>query len=295
MISSNDVWSSGPDTSPDSAPQLAHWDGSEWKPVPIELPASVAALLPTSSTFFDLAALPEGRVWVAGTIYPPSGSGNSKQQHLVMRRSAEGWQRIPTPDVEGIGKLLAIDANDVWIDGIDSMLHWNGQDLTKVTTPPGHLRVRDMDASAGDDVWAVGDEPGEHEGSSNIGIMHWDGQAWSRAPVPTIPTPANFKSAFRFELTGVAAVSSEDAWAVGYLLGEATDFYRQQTITLHWDGRVWSLIPSPNLSGSQSFSDIVAVSPQELWAVGQVGPDIDEKNILLTKFTRSACTSSGSR
>lgn len=82
MISSTDVWSSGPDTSPDSAPQLAHWDGDEWKPVPIEFPASVVALLPTSSTFFDLAALPGGKVWVAGTIYPPSGSGNSKHQHL---------------------------------------------------------------------------------------------------------------------------------------------------------------------------------------------------------------------
>jgi hypothetical protein len=295
MISSTDVWASGPDTSPDSAPQLAHWDGDEWKPVPIELPASVAALLPTSSTFFDLAALPGGEVWVAGTIYPPSGSSNSKQQRLVMRRSAGGWQQIPTPDVEGIGRLLAIDTHDVWIDGVDSMLHWNGQQLTKGTTPQGPLRIRDMGASAGDDVWAVGHETGEHEGSSKIVIMHWNGQAWSRVPVPTIPTPANFKSAFRFELTGVAAVSTEDAWAVGYLLGEATDFYRQKTITLHWDGRVWSLIPGPNFSGSQSFSDIVAVSPQELWAVGQVGPDIDEKNILLTQFTRSACSGSDSR
>jgi hypothetical protein len=292
MISPTDVWTSGPDTSSGGAPQAAHWDGHEWKVVPIEVPASTAALISASSSSFHLAALPQGEVWVAGTLYPKPGSGNSHTHTLLLRRTNDGWHEVSVPDVPGLGEIALIDANDAWMDGYGSMLHWNGQQWTKVSAPVDKMRIREIDATATDDVWAVGDEPGQRQGTSHVVIMHWDGKAWSRVPVPQIPTPASFKSTFQFELRGVAAVSKDDAWAVGFLLGDTTDFYKQQTIALHWDGKAWSQVPSPNFSGSQSFSDIVAVSPQELWAVGQAGPTIDEKNILLTQFTRSTCDGS---
>ncbi|MEO6456762.1 MAG: hypothetical protein ABIO92_00595 [Chloroflexia bacterium] len=308
MISPTDVWASGPHTSLGSSPQLAHWEGSDWSVVPVELPSSSASLMSTASTYFNFTALPNGELWVGGTVYPSSASSDSKPYNILMHRDDSSWQQVPIPEVLGIGEILAISANDIWVDGLDAMLHWNGQEWARVARPDG--RIRDMTASAADDVWAVGDESSEHEGSSNIVIMHWDGRTWSQVPVPTIPVPTDFLTAFRFELKGVTAISKEDVWAVGYLEGDTTesyrqqegnttDFYRRQAITLHWDGKTWRLLPSPNFSVSQSFSDIVAVSPNELWAAGQVGPDIDERQILVTQFVKQPCndppSSNGSR
>src|SRR5438105_3935499 len=45
-------------------------------------------------------------------------------------------------------------------------------------------------------------------------------------------------------LHGVAAVSANDVWAVGeYNPGPGS-----RTLTLHWDGTSWSVIPSPNVN-----------------------------------------------
>src|SRR5947208_2708107 len=43
-------------------------------------------------------------------------------------------------------------------------------------------------------------------------------------------------------LVPVAAISSNDVWAVGYYT--LTDRY--QTLIEHWDGTQWSIVPSPN-------------------------------------------------
>jgi hypothetical protein len=286
MLAPHDVWASGPDTPAGSLPQLAHWDGSSWSIVPIRVPDGAASPSITSPTFFDFTALATGEFWIDGTVYPYSPTG--KRKNLVFRRNGETWEQVPIPEVEALGQMLAVSSNDIWIDGWEAMLHWNGQEWSKLTRPEG--RIWDMAASAADDVWAVGTEYREHEVYGNIITLHWDGRIWTSVPAPEIPVPANFLSAHRFELRGVTAISKEDAWAVGYLIGETSAFYEQQTIAIHWDGTTWSLIPSPNFSGSQSLSDVVAVSPNEVWTAGQVGPDIDERSILLAQFVRSDCS-----
>ena len=79
--------------------------------------------------------------------------------------------------------------------------------------------------------------------------------AWSVVPSPS-PGSEN-------ELNGVASVSANDVWAVG-----DTD---QQTLTLHWDGTSWSVVASPNVTGSatDTLQAAAAVSTKDVWAVGQ--------------------------
>lgn len=75
-------------------------------------------------------------------------------------------------------------------------------------------------------------------------------------------------------LDGVAALSQKDVWAVGNLAN--------QTLTEHWDGTRWLLVPSPNgrvnaavtlqnFQTSSHFNNVSAISTDNIWAVGSVG------------------------
>jgi hypothetical protein len=72
-------------------------------------------------------------------------------------------------------------------------------------------------------------------------------------------------------LTGVAAVSATDVWAVGsYYNGfRGTDL----ALAEHWNGRAWSVVPSPNFSTGDNVLNSVAKVPDtnKAWAVGYGG------------------------
>lgn len=66
-------------------------------------------------------------------------------------------------------------------------------------------------------------------------------------------------------LNGVAAVSTNDVWAVGYQQITNTAL----TLIEHWDGVSWSVIPSPNVTSQENILTRVAVvSTSDVWAVG---------------------------
>ena len=77
-------------------------------------------------------------------------------------------------------------------------------------------------------------------------------------------------------LRSVTGTASNDVWAVGET--RDTDFPGglDDTLTLHWDGAKWNVVHSPDPGGSgnyNSFWAAVAVSSDEVWAVGDVGLD----------------------
>jgi hypothetical protein len=82
---------------------------------------------------------------------------------------------------------------------------------------------------ASNDAWAVG----WWYGGPNVGagalVLHWDGSTWQRMPV--LDEPGSF-------LYSVVAISSNDVWAVGNR--------SYNTLTMHWNGVQWSIVPSPN-------------------------------------------------
>src|SRR5262249_55607092 len=63
------------------------------------------------------------------------------------------------------------------------------------------------------------------------------------------------------------AVSASDVWAVG--LTQASQFGPTQTLTLHWDGTSWSVVPSQDASINDQLSAVAAVSSTDVWAVGK--------------------------
>ena len=89
--------------------------------------------------------------------------------------------------------------------------------------------------------------------------IHWNGTAWSVVRTPNVGTGTN-------ALNAVAALASNDVWAVGY------DESLLQTLTLHWDGSSWRVVTSPSVGTDGSvLTDVTAIAPNDVWAVGYSG------------------------
>ncbi len=96
------------------------------------------------------------------------------------------------------------------------------------------------------------------------------------APVPTADPDATACGVWRVErtpnrgsddnfLTAVAASSRSDVWAVGVYKDAAG---RGRTLTLHFDGRAWRVVPSPNPEPQAFLNGVAARSSSDVWAVG---------------------------
>jgi hypothetical protein len=107
------------------------------------------------------------------------------------------------------------------------------------------------------DVWAVGYYIDDNLVNQTL-IEHWDGQSWTIIPSPN-------RGADGSQLTGVAAVSPNDIWAVGNSgQGNAV-----QTLIEHWNGSSWSIVDSPNPGASGNYLQATAtISATDVWAVG---------------------------
>ena len=103
-----------------------------------------------------------------------------------------------------------------------------------------------MAGTSASDMWAVGSYFPDHSV-----IEHWDGTAWQLVGHPDPPSGG---------LVAVAAISPNDAWAIGN---------SSKLLAEHWDGAAWTLFPIP-LPPSYAFYlyGISAVSTDDVWMVG---------------------------
>src|SRR5207302_262184 len=132
-------------------------------------------------------------------------------QTLALHWNGSSWSQIPSPNPQGSDQFVAVAAvatNDVWAVGPNGLIeHWNGSTWSVVPGAGGPLYGGA--AIAANDAWAVGncDVCGE---VYHVASMHWNGSIWTEVPITDRHTGA-FST-----LYGVAAVTSNDVWAVGY-------------------------------------------------------------------------------
>lgn len=84
------------------------------------------------------------------------------------------------------------------------------------------------------------------------------------------------------DLSGIAAVSSDDVWAVG-------DVHRDvaKTFIEHYSNGQWRVVPSPNPGGAADNTELNAVaaeSSNDVWAVGGVDPWGPEQQAVITHW-----------
>lgn len=261
-ISANDVWAVGW-TGNESGPVTLtmHWDGSTWSVVPSPSPSA------TSNHLYGVTALATGEIWAGGDFNATGGN----QRTLFLRWNGTAWVQAPGDNTGPNGvqffvrAVSATSASDIWAVGDNSHTlaeHWNGSSWSIVSTPNngvGDNILNGVNGSASNDVWEVGYYAfGTWKQTL---IEHWNGIEWSLVLSPNTNNRLN-------ELNGVVAISATNAWAVGSASsGNALD---QITLTLHWDGTAWSIIPSPSPGtlGLNSLYAVAANSANDVWAVG---------------------------
>jgi hypothetical protein len=75
-------------------------------------------------------------------------------------------------------------------------------------------------------------------------------------------------------LDDVAVLSASNVWAVGYYNNDNNVF---DTLVVHWNGKKWSRVASPNPGvGANYLSSVVAVSASNIWAVGTYSTEAND-------------------
>jgi hypothetical protein len=126
---------------------------------------------------------------------------------------------------------------------------------------------------APNDVWAVG----AYQSSSSFRTFaeRWDGSAWSDVQTPNAGTGDN-------GLVAVAALSSSDAWAVGY--SNPTSTAQTRTLIEHWDGTAWKVVSSESPGQLSALGGLAAESPNDVWAVGAYFNEAGNQQTLVERW-----------
>jgi hypothetical protein len=209
-------------------------------------------------------------------VIGPSALAASVHTSAALSRGRDLPRASTAAEGEDLLGVSAVSATDAWAVGYKCsnaecglpdltystlIEHWNGKKWATVASPsPGPSnQLTGVSAVSATDAWAVGNTT---SGPVNTTpgpalILHWNGRKWSKTP---IPEPSNVY----FFLSGVSAISATDAWAVG-----TWDAYgvNSRALTLHWNGRKWSKVVSPNPVG-RALSAVSTASAADAWAVG---------------------------
>jgi hypothetical protein len=79
--------------------------------------------------------------------------------------------------------------------------------------------------------------------------------------------PSN--ASYYIQLTGVAAISTDDVWAVGLYVRNVNN---GSTLTMQWNGTSWNVVPSPYDREAIFYSIAVIPGTDQLGAVGEYAP-----------------------
>lgn len=214
-----------------------------WNSVP--LPGSVVS----PSRLTSITAVSPASAWAAGY----SGS-----LPLMLHWDGSNWapQSLPSVDDTTSSDLEGVSAaglDNAWGYGINFfapagvgsgfLIHWNGGSWVDVPLPSGiaGFEVKAISAEPGGGVWVM-----SNGGTQNV-LAHWDGHAWTFTDVPA-------------DIDAIHAAASGVCAAGGVAVGPEI---------LRWDGTRWTVIPGPSSGpGDNSFTDVLAVSPRDVWASG---------------------------
>jgi hypothetical protein len=237
----------------------------------------VSAPLPqqqVDAQLVSVAVVAENDAWTVGVKYE-NNIGLSTT--LIEHWNGQSWQIVASPNVNGRANVLtsvtAISKDNVWAVGQAAkklngpvaqtlIEHWDGRSWqivpSKNLAQEGTNTLTGIAAVSANDIWAVGivdqESPPPGKPQYQALIEHWDGQSWQ------LVSSSN-PGAMGSTLIGVVAISKDNVWAVGGLIGETMPLIE------HWNGRAWSMVASPVLHGV-GLIGIAAVGANDIWAVG---------------------------
>lgn len=207
----------------------------------------------SQSSYSEVAASGARNAWAVG-------QAGADYEPFAHRYDGRSWQPVSLPPDAGDG-LVDVDttsADSAWLVPVDyetlegsKVLQWDGSGWTTHEFPD--VTTGSISALAPDDAWYVA----RKEVGSGVIAYHWDGNEWSERDLPGQPE----------DVANVDARSADDVW-----VGGTRD---QQPYLAHFDGEQWRDVPMPEHTppdGAEEYSfslrDVVSVSADEAWAIG---------------------------
>lgn len=267
--SSGDAWIVGYYLSGGSAQTLIErWNGISWTIVPSPDPGGPGQ----DNILTGVAATSRTNVWAVGFYRV-----GQIARPLILHWDGSTWTQAPSPNPTtsdtSLAAVTATSASNAWAVGMylnaagtassTLILHWNGQAWAHVPSPSPSTVANGLNAVAANssgNAWAVGDY--FFGGTTQTLTEHWNGHTWRHVPSPSPGAPGLIST-----LEGVTAISTGDAWAVGFYNTTTSG----QTLVEHWNGNRWQQVIIPNLGQPRrgnEFRGISASSATSLWAVG---------------------------
>jgi hypothetical protein len=265
-----DAWAVGHFTAPDQDDDglnmlTEHWNGSTWTQV------AAPAVLHRDESLLAVSASSATDAWAVGFTKTVGAAGRNP---LAVHWNGSSWTIVATPTLTGGAKstlngVVALSASNAWAvgkgrNGAALAERWNGTAWSIVPSRNATTSnlLTGVAAVAGNDAWAVGytiTTDGSNQPDRTL-IEHWNGTAWS---IVASPSPASNDT-----LSGVAARSAGDVWAVGTRLDRSGAIPIGRTLTEHWNGTSWSVVASPNVGANDNLLNGVSATTGDVWAVG---------------------------
>lgn len=283
--SSTNAWAVGrstPTSTSETRTLIEHWDGKEWKIV--TSPSSGQG-----SWLGDVKAVAANDVWAVGAFYNLSGN----LQTLVEHWNGNAWSIVSSPDPGGsyndLAQLAIVTPKNIWAAGSSSndsgatsqtlVERWNGKtwQIVPSLNAPNAIysdlgSIAAVDAS---DIWVAGSSESYASYTTSTLVERWSGSSWQIVPSPNVGTHGSV-------LSGIAAVSAGELWAVGSYI-DPSDFL-PRTLIERWNGKTWRVAKSPDPGAVEDLLHGVAVVGTTAWSVGSAA-DSAENEPLIMRFT----------
>jgi hypothetical protein len=240
----------------------------------LSLAAIAAAYLPASATtqsifqvvptpnenfnngLFAVSASSPGDIWAVG--------------QSTIHFDGATWTAFPAPLINGenisfLQGVADISPTEAWAVGNVTegpetgpvIERWNGTEWNLFPSPsfnaPGdQASLFAVTAISANDIWAVGNVAIDGLGANLF--EHWDGTAWTPTTVAIGGT-----------LIAASSDATNDVWAVGF---SGPSGIEGETLVAHYNGTIWQSVPSPNVGANSTFNAVVALAPNNVWAVG---------------------------
>jgi hypothetical protein len=265
-FSDTDAWAQG-------SSGFAHWNGSGWQQVPA--PSGQGRVL-------AIADGGPGNAWAVGSVVPAGGNYHITSPQIEHWDGAS-WSIAPSPPITArdanLSGVVSLGSGNAWTVGNDGhaalVEHWDGASWSRVAVPDPdagtiyRTRLTALSARSASDIWAVGTFQDSVSAPDSLYALHYDGASWHVVPMAQTGSLSDSNSPVA---GAVVAAGPDDVWMVG----KQNNFGTPLTLTEHWDGTTWSIVPSPfdrdtdapNSIASGSLVAVTARASNDVWAAG---------------------------
>jgi hypothetical protein len=291
--SASNCWAVGYRVASDSARvnEALRWNGEKWATVAVPSPGGHKS--GDVSELFAVRCTSAANCWAVG-YYGTNTTALSEAVHW----NGKHWGKVTVPEPDGTGNdqvsylidVACTSAASCWTVGehaktlsdlADSgnlMLRWNGKKWSQVTVPdPGGTGIHQINGfqavrcAAPADCWSAGYAGSVTDDTFKITneMQHWNGQKWSNV---TVPQPGGTGPGTYTGLNGLSCTAVDNCWAVG-VQGNLSGSSTYLNEALHWNGKKWSHVKTPEPDGVASGADneligVNCVGAKDCWAVG---------------------------